>query len=172
MTDGYVGVGESEPPVEWQTFDVPYDGGTDTSKADLETITGGENRGPPFYFTHNEGVYVLQLRGGKFYVGASRELDERMCEHFAGDGSLWTARHPPVAVHRVYPACQMPNNGQTLLDFERERTVDFMARHGVENVRGGPWAHPDLSETPPLPSRVSDDDTDIEHLQSIYCDVV
>ena len=43
-------------------------------------------------------VYVLKLQGSHWYVGSTTNVEARSCEHFAGQGALWTQKHPPLSV--------------------------------------------------------------------------
>lgn len=94
------------------------------------------------------GVYILELEDGKFYVGASRNVEERLEEHFEGDDSpKWTSIYEPVAVHDTFPLDDS-FSWKHVLSFENQHTKRLMREYGVENVRGGVWAHPDLDKCP------------------------
>ena len=41
-------------------------------------------------------VYVLKCSEGKYYVRQSKFPTTRLEDHFAGDGSTWTNRYPPL----------------------------------------------------------------------------
>ena len=45
--------------------------------------------------------YVLELAGGRVYIGWSRNLSNRLSEHWAGSGSIMTRTYPPVRVLQV-----------------------------------------------------------------------
>jgi predicted GIY-YIG superfamily endonuclease len=45
-----------------------------------------------------EYIYVLELRGGKYYVGKTSDVDHRFQQHKNGTGSVWTRLHPPVKI--------------------------------------------------------------------------
>ena len=49
-------------------------------------------------------LYVLKLEENKYYVGITRDLDERLRLHREGEGAKWTMLYPPVKVLfvRVY----------------------------------------------------------------------
>lgn len=45
----------------------------------------------------SEKIYVLECENGKFYVGRSRNLPERLSQHFQGNfGAVWTRLHKPL----------------------------------------------------------------------------
>lgn len=43
-------------------------------------------------------IYVLKCRGGRFYVGFSRNLSNRLKQHFTGNGAHFTRVHKPLRV--------------------------------------------------------------------------
>jgi predicted GIY-YIG superfamily endonuclease len=43
-------------------------------------------------------VYALKLAGGKYYIGKSDNIEQRIKSHFSGAGSAWTREHAPVKV--------------------------------------------------------------------------
>lgn len=137
--------------VTWQTFDEDEPFGVITDKP---TRTGGEYRGPPFKFTVNKGIYVLELEDNNYYVGSSSDLTRRMEEHFTGNGSMWTEKHHPKRVVSVFQ-CTDDESVEDMENIEKYKTAMLMREHGTENVRGGPWAHPDLSICPDLPPHIN-----------------
>ena len=88
-------------------------------------------------------VYMLGLKDNIFYEGWSENIEDRIVAHFSGDGAEWTKKHPPEKILDVRP-------GNKLL--EKLVTLEFMIKHGWENVRGGPWTACDL-KSPPVPLR-------------------
>lgn len=141
--------------VQWQEYDHPEP--KETTSGYEPTLTGGKNRGPPFYFVCERGVYVLKLKDKNYYVGCSSQLTERMEQHFTGNGSIWTEEHTPVEVIEVTP---MPDaTVREMEQKEEQRTGELMERHGVENVRGSFWCRLDLDECPPLPRNTREHDT-------------
>lgn len=75
-------------------------------------------------------VYVLALRGGRFYVGATVDPKGRIAAHRNGLGASWTKRNPVEKVVSVREG----GYGD-----EARVTVEMMRAHGVDAVRGGPW---------------------------------
>ena len=46
-------------------------------------------------------LYILRLRSGQLYVGATTDLDRRWQEHLSGEASRTTRLDPPVAIVRT-----------------------------------------------------------------------
>ena len=81
-------------------------------------------------------LYVLKLRGGKWYVGyTNRSSIERILEHIEKKGAKWTKAHPPLKKGYLH---NFTTPGKTRED-EDKRTLYLMKQHGIENVRGGSW---------------------------------
>jgi predicted GIY-YIG superfamily endonuclease len=76
-------------------------------------------------------IYVLRLEGGRYYVGKSTNVLKRYEEHVDGDGSAWTRRHPPILLEKT-----IHNAGP----FDEDKvTKEYMAKHGIDRVRGGSY---------------------------------
>lgn len=90
----------------------------------------------------NSGVYVLRLEGGKFYVGESEDIYERVNNH----SSAWTKEHRPIEIEEVFPA------KEDLKQLEKEVTLMYMRRKGWRNVRGYAWTKRGM-DRPPVPLR-------------------
>jgi predicted GIY-YIG superfamily endonuclease len=54
-------------------------------------------------------LYVLRCEGDNYYVGTTKNLDERLKQHWAGTGAAWTQKWAPVEAVLV-------QKGKTLLD--------------------------------------------------------
>ena len=89
-------------------------------------------------------VYVLKLQGSpaNWYVGATNNVEARICEHFAGQGSIWTQKHPPVS---VVETLECP--GGDPLPLERAKMAEYAVRYGWARVRGA--GHVKLDATQP-----------------------
>lgn len=48
-------------------------------------------------------VYLLLLEGNRFYIGYTRDLDRRLAQHWAGEGSIATRQYKPVKVLLTAP---------------------------------------------------------------------
>ncbi len=83
-------------------------------------------------------VYILQLEDNKYYVGKSENPYTRLQNHFDGAGSCWTSKYRPTNVVQVIQNC----NG-----FDEDKyTIEYMAKYGIENVRGGSFSSMILSK--------------------------
>lgn len=84
-------------------------------------------------------LYVLALRGGKYYVGKTRSLERRMQQHVDGQGSAWTKKYPPVRVEKTM---------KNIDDFDEDKWVKiYMNQYGIANVRGGTYSNIQLTPT-------------------------
>jgi len=76
-------------------------------------------------------IYVLGLERRRFYIGRSEYEDLRLIQHSTGKGSAWTSKFPPVSLVELRP-CKSP--------FEEDMvTKEYMAKYGIDNVRGGSY---------------------------------
>ncbi len=69
-------------------------------------------------------VYVLKCRKNKYYVGETRQ-------HIDSEGSEWTKLYRPIKV-----IWEKKTNNK---DLELAKTLEYMKRYGIDNVRGGPY---------------------------------
>jgi predicted GIY-YIG superfamily endonuclease len=83
-------------------------------------------------------VYCLRLESGKFYVGKSTDIDERLKSHSA----KWTQEYDPISVDDVFPA------NTELKALEREVTLMYMSKYGWQNVRGAGWTSVNMKGPP------------------------
>lgn len=85
----------------------------------------------------SEHIYVLRLERGKWYVGKTKNIEKRLLSHFGGSGSRWTSMYEPLDVVEVLNADK----------FDEDKVVKkYMARHGMENVRGDSYCLPTLKQ--------------------------
>jgi predicted GIY-YIG superfamily endonuclease len=83
-------------------------------------------------------IYILRLEEGKFYVGKTENVAKRFQEHLAGTGSAWTRKYKPIALER-----EIPNASP----FDEDKyTKEYMAKHGINRVRGGAYVEVHLPE--------------------------
>jgi hypothetical protein len=47
-------------------------------------------------------LYVLELEGGKYYIGTANKVSDRWKEHKEGIGSAWTSIHRPLRILEVF----------------------------------------------------------------------
>ena len=83
-------------------------------------------------------VYVLKLQGGNYYVGKSDDVISRFQEHMRGSGSAWTKKHKPISIVESRDGVSV---------FEEDKvTKEYMAKYGIDKVRGGSYVMEVLSE--------------------------
>lgn len=84
-------------------------------------------------------IYVLSLIENKFYVGKSQNVLNRLNQHIDGSGSVWTTIYKPVDILEVL-------NENTPFD-EDSKTLEYMKKYGIQNVRGGSFCEMRLTES-------------------------
>lgn len=83
-------------------------------------------------------IYVLQLEGGKYYIGKSNNILKRYQEHINGGASAWTNKYKPVSLIESL---------ENVSPFEEDKkTKEYMSKYGIDNVRGGSYVSIELSE--------------------------
>jgi len=83
-------------------------------------------------------IYVLELVGGKYYVGKTNNPGFRIDQHFHSGGSAWTRKYNPINVLEIINNCD---------DYDQDKyTRIFMDKYGIENVRGGSFCEEVLDE--------------------------
>jgi predicted GIY-YIG superfamily endonuclease len=84
-------------------------------------------------------VYVLTCQNGKFYIGRTKDTIQRMNYHFSEKNqTVWTKVHKPVKLIKVIENCDAYD--------EDKYTKMYMAKHGIDNVRGGTYTQLELEE--------------------------
>ena len=76
-------------------------------------------------------IYVLELKENKYYIGRSNNIEQRIGQHFLGNGSVWTKLFKPLSV--ISYEIEKDNW------HENYKTLQMMKMHGINNVRGGSW---------------------------------
>ena len=84
--------------------------------------------------------YILELEDDCIYVGTTLNLNQRLSQHWDGDGSNWTAAHRPVRLLEVVFDVDD--------DWENDTTLALMYALGSEKVRGGSWCRIELQSDP------------------------
>jgi predicted GIY-YIG superfamily endonuclease len=83
-------------------------------------------------------IYVLRLEGGRYYVGKSDNVMKRYQQHVGGGGSAWTKKYKPVSLEKTV---------ENVSPFEEDKiTKEYMAKYGVDKVRGGSYVEVELSD--------------------------
>ena len=83
-------------------------------------------------------IYILKLENCKYYVGKTTNPSFRIEKHFNSTGSAWTSKYKPISVETIIPDCD---------DYDEDKyTKKYMAKYGIENVRGGSYVQIELSE--------------------------
>lgn len=87
---------------------------------------------------NQEIIYTLQLENNKYYVGKSKNISNRILQHFSDQGSSWTKSYKPIKVISQIPSTDA---------FDEEKyTLLAMDRYGIDNVRGGSYCRLILSK--------------------------
>jgi predicted GIY-YIG superfamily endonuclease len=83
-----------------------------------------------------EHIYILKLREGKYYIGKTKNVEKRFNEHITGNGSGWTKKYKPISLIKSVVSTSY---------FDEDKYVkEYMAKYGIENVRGGTYSNIDL----------------------------
>lgn len=77
-------------------------------------------------------LYVLECRGGRYYVGFTRQLAKRLAQHFSGEGAKFTRIFRPLRLLRT-----LPGSGE---EAEYLLYVKYAKRYGTARVGG--WNEP------------------------------
>lgn len=76
-------------------------------------------------------MYILLCNDGSYYTGSTNDLERRMEEHFSGQGSNHTKKHPPVKL-LYYEEFQRIDDA-----FYREKQVQGWSRKKKEALING-----------------------------------
>ena len=84
-------------------------------------------------------IYILKCQHDKFYIGKSKNIENRIVEHFQQCGSIWTNLHKPIKVVDIIKNAD---------SFDEDKyTKIYMAKYGIDNVRGGSYVQITLDDT-------------------------
>ena len=77
-------------------------------------------------------VYSLNLKGGKKYVGYTRNINKRLNQHFSGNGAQVTKDNIPVSVNHIQKCKNVRNakKAETIVYYNMKNY------HGANRVRG------------------------------------
>ncbi len=74
----------------------------------------------------------------KYYVGSSENVQQRIQQHFDGNGSSWTKKYKPVEIIDVVSNCDK---------FDEDKyTKQYMSKYGIDNVRGGTYCENNIDK--------------------------
>jgi predicted GIY-YIG superfamily endonuclease len=80
-----------------------------------------------------ELIYIIKLEKGKYYIGKTRNIDKRWEEHLTGNGSGWTKKYKPLSLITTIKSTSQ---------FDEDKYVkEYMAKYGIDNVRGGTYSN-------------------------------
>lgn len=83
-------------------------------------------------------IYILRLKGNRFYIGKTENVLRRYKEHCKGEGSVWTRKHEPLELVLVI---------EDASPFDEDKYVkEYMSKYGIQNVRGGSYSSEVLDE--------------------------
>ena len=83
-------------------------------------------------------IYVLELKGGKYYVGKTNHTFQRFNQHKTGSGAKWTQKHKVVDLFAFHKDMRDSD--------ENKITIQMMKKYGVKNVRGGSWTKVNMAD--------------------------
>ena len=78
-------------------------------------------------------LFVLELQGGRFFVGKTTSLDYTINQHKKGKASKWTRRFQLIQVLE----CKEYFSWENIYEIEMRQTVQLMWSMGLNCVRGG-----------------------------------
>ena len=85
-------------------------------------------------------IYILKLQDECWYVGkTASDVEKRVHAHMNGTGSAWTKLHKPIGIHVTF--CNV-----SAFD-EDKYTKEYMAKYGMDKVRGGTYVLPTLQKS-------------------------
>lgn len=81
-------------------------------------------------------IYVLLLEDDKYYIGQTKDTDQRLKQHFKGKlSSDWTKKHKPIMI--IEKIETNSDKVEVALKLENSITIEYMKKFGWKNVRGG-----------------------------------
>lgn len=102
-----------------------------TNKATTASYLAHSDEDPIEHYS----VYILKLEQNKYYVGISGDVPKRLRQHGAGKGAKWTQKYHPIGEPYINYLGEITY--KEALRWENKYTRQMIAKHGIENVRGG-----------------------------------
>lgn len=87
------------------------------------------------YFDKPISLYALRLEDGCYYVGMSRNPENRFKKHLKGKGANWTKLHPPIEMIEIRKLDITEDSAGALR--EDGMTIEYAMKYGSDVVRGG-----------------------------------
>tara|TARA_B100000035_G_C20997918_1_gene553398 strand:+ start:334 stop:846 length:513 start_codon:yes stop_codon:yes gene_type:complete len=81
-------------------------------------------------------VYILKLNNNKYYIGKTNNLNKRIQQHQNNTGASWTKNN------KIKDILKFKNKYKFL---ELEKTLEYMHKYGIDNVRGSMFTKYNLS---------------------------
>ena len=81
-------------------------------------------------------IYCIDLKGGRKYIGKTKDIDKRMHQHFNGNGSQVTKKNQPIDYEILETS-----HGYFSSKKEQEHTDKMIGKYGYTNVRGGKYTN-------------------------------
>lgn len=76
-------------------------------------------------------VYALRCECNKWYIGKTDCINRRYRDHVNGRGAVWTRKYKPLCLAATI---------QNASPFDEDKvTKEYMAKYGIDNVRGGSY---------------------------------
>ena len=85
----------------------------------------------------NWTIYILKLELGKYYVGKTTNITDRIEDHYSGNGSEWTKKYKLIAIMELHHNCDNYD--------EDKYTFKMIEKYGIDNVRGGTFTKINLT---------------------------
>ena len=74
-------------------------------------------------------IYVLELESEKYYIGRTSNIIKRFRCHKIGEGSTWTKKYTNPKIIELEECTS---------DYDEDnKTIEYMIKFGIDNVRGG-----------------------------------
>jgi cellular nucleic acid-binding protein len=84
-------------------------------------------------------IYILLCEQGKYYIGKTNNVIKRYQEHLNGTASVWTKKYSPILLQDTI---------ENASPFKEDMiTKEYMAKYGINNVRGGSYVSEVLDAT-------------------------